>query len=66
MPVGGAPAVPEVQDPVAERVVQSQDPELGDELGGDYGIECGAVVNEKHSHIGVPFVQVGKGRVECN
>ena len=24
------------------------------------------MVNEQHSHIGVPFVQVGKGSVECN
>jgi hypothetical protein len=31
-----------------------------DELGGHYG------VNELHSHVGVPFVQVGKGSVECN
>ena len=29
----------EVQDPVAEGGVQSQGPKLGDELGGDYGVE---------------------------
>jgi hypothetical protein len=29
----------EVQDPVAQGGVQSQDPELSDELGGYYGIE---------------------------
>ena len=29
----------EVQDPVAEGGVQSQGPELCDELGGDYGVE---------------------------
>ena len=26
----------------------------------------GTMVNEQHSHIGVPFVQVGKGSVECD
>ena len=25
-----------------------------------------AVVNEQHFHVGVPFVQVRKGSVECN
>ena len=29
-------------------------------------MELNAVVNEQHSHIGVPFVQVRKGSVECN
>ena len=29
----------EVQDPVAEGGVQSQGPELSDELGGHYGVE---------------------------
>jgi hypothetical protein len=24
------------------------------------------IVNEQHSHVGVPFVQVGKGSVECD
>ena len=45
---------------------QSQGPELGDETGRYYGVECRTVVNEQHSHIGVPFVQVGEGSVECN
>ena len=39
---------------------------LSDELGGHYVVECLAVLNEQHSHVGVPFVQVGKGSVECN
>ena len=41
--------------------VQSQGPEFNDELGGHYGVERCAVVNEPHSHLGVPFVQVEKG-----
>ena len=32
-------ACQEVQNPVAEGGVQSQGPKLGDELGGDYGVE---------------------------
>ena len=34
----------EVQYPVAEGDVQSQGPELGDEFGEDYSVECWAVV----------------------
>jgi hypothetical protein len=30
----------EVQDPVAQGGVQTQGPELNDELGGYYGVEC--------------------------
>ena len=30
----------EVQDPVAQGGVQTQGPELDDELGGNYGVEC--------------------------
>ena len=30
----------EIEDPVAEGGVQAQGPELGDELGWDYGVEC--------------------------
>ena len=33
---GGVPS----ESPVVEGGVQSQGPELGDELGGDYGVEC--------------------------
>ena len=29
----------EIQDPVAEEGVQSQDPKLGDEIGQDYAVE---------------------------
>jgi hypothetical protein len=32
--------VTEVQDPVAQDGVQTQGPELNDELGGYYGVEC--------------------------
>jgi hypothetical protein len=56
----------EVQDPVAKGGVQSQGPEFDDEFGGDYGVECCAVVNEQHSYMGIPFVQVGEGSMECN
>ena len=33
--------------------------ELDDELGGHYGVKCRAVVDEQHSHIGIPLVQMG-------
>jgi hypothetical protein len=56
----------EVQDSVAQGGVQSQGPELSDELGGLYGVEHRAVVYEQHSHIGVPLVQEGKCSVECD
>ena len=29
------------------------------EFGGYYGVECGAVVDEQHSYIGIPLVQMG-------
>jgi hypothetical protein len=45
----------EVQDPVAEGGLQFQGPELSDELGGLYGVESWTVVNEQHSHIGLPL-----------
>ena len=35
----GQPVSQEVRDPVAEGGVQSQGPKLGDELGGDNGVE---------------------------
>ena len=28
-------------------------------LGGHYGVKCRAVVDEQHSHIGIPLVQMG-------
>ena len=49
----------EVQDLVEQGGLQTQDPELNDELGGHYGVECRAVVDEQHSHIGIPLVQMG-------
>uniref|UniRef100_A0A8K9UDQ2 DNA topoisomerase II binding protein 1 n=1 Tax=Oncorhynchus mykiss TaxID=8022 RepID=A0A8K9UDQ2_ONCMY len=33
--------------------------ELNDEFGGYYGVKCRAVVDEQHSHIGIPLVQMG-------
>ena len=63
---GWTAAYQEVQDPVAEGDVQSQGPALSDELGGHYGVECRAVVNEQHCNIGVPLIQMGEGSVECN
>jgi hypothetical protein len=49
----------EVQDPIAQGVVETQGLKLNDELGGYYGVECRAVVNEQHSYIGIPLVQMG-------
>jgi hypothetical protein len=64
MPVRKSRNCQEVQH-LAEGGVQSG-PEIGDELGGDYGVECLAVVDDQHSYIVIPFVQVGKGSVESN
>ena len=44
---------------MAQGRVQTQGPELNDELGGYYGVECWAIVNEQHSYIGIPLVQMG-------
>jgi hypothetical protein len=49
----------EVQDPVAQGGVQTQGLELNDELGGYYGVECLFIVNEQHSYIVIPLVQMG-------
>ena len=38
----------EVQYPVAQGGVEIQGLELDDELGGYYGVECRAVVDEQH------------------
>jgi hypothetical protein len=51
----------EVQDPLAEGVIQSHGPDHSDDIGGHYDVECLAVVNEQHSHIGVPLVQLEEG-----
>jgi hypothetical protein len=54
-------------NPVPEGGVQSQGPELGDELVRDNGVERCAAVNQQHSHIVIsPLVQVGVGSVKCN
>ena len=44
----------EFQYPVAQGGVETQGLELDDELGGYYG-----VIDEQHSHIGIPLVQMG-------
>ena len=49
----------EVQYPDAQGGVETQGLELDDELGGHYGVKCRAVVDEQHSHIGIPLVQMG-------
>ena len=49
----------EVQYPVAQGGVETQGLELDDELGGYYGVECRAVVDEQNSHIVIPLVQMG-------
>ena len=49
----------EVQDPDAQGRVQAQGPELNDEIGGHYHVEGWAIVNEQHSYIGIPLVQMG-------
>lgn len=46
------------------RAVCSQISELDDELGRLNGIECRTILNEQHSHICDPLVEVGEGSVE--
>ena len=48
----------EVQYPVAQGGVETQGLEHEDERGGHYGVNCRAVVDEQHSHIGIPLVQM--------
>jgi hypothetical protein len=49
----------EVQDPIAQGGVQTQGLEFNDLFGGYYGNEFRAIVNEQHSYIGIPLVQMG-------
>jgi hypothetical protein len=49
----------EVQDPVAKGGIHTQGPKLNDDLGGYYGVEGRAIVNEQHSYIVIPLVQMG-------
>ena len=49
----------EVQDPVAQGGVQTQGHELVKELGGYFDVEGGVEVNEQHSYISIPDVQMG-------
>jgi hypothetical protein len=53
----------EVPDPVAQGGVQTQGPELNDELGGSYGVEGLAIVNDQYSDVGIPLVQ---GSMQCD
>jgi hypothetical protein len=46
-----------VQESIAQCGVETHGLKLNDELGGYYGVE--AVVNEQHSYIGIPLVQMG-------
>ena len=39
--------------------VQTQGFKLNGEHGGYYCVECLAIVNEQHSYIGIPLVQMG-------
>ena len=56
-------ACQKVQDPITQDGVEIQGLQLDNELGGYYGVECCAVVNEQHSYIGIPFHQMGLGSV---
>jgi hypothetical protein len=56
----------EVQDPVAQGGVKTQGLKLNDEFGGYYDVECRALLNEYHSYIGIPLVQMGYGSVQCD
>ena len=62
MDVQGA-ARQEVQDSVAQGGVETQGFELNDEFGGYYGVKSRAVVDEQHSYLGIPLVQMGQGSV---
>ena len=51
--------VRKVQYSIAQGGVEAQGPQLDDELGGYLGVECWAVVNDQHSYICIPLVQMG-------
>ncbi len=53
-------ACQEVQDPAAQRYVQSQSLELG----RHYGVKCWTIIHKQHSHIGVLIFQVGESSVQ--
>ena len=45
----------EVQDPIAQGRVETQ----GFQLGGYCGVDFSSAVNEQHSYMGIPLVQMG-------
>ena len=57
----------QVQEPVAEEVLSPRVLSLVISFVGTMALNAELyVVNEQHSHIGVPFVQVRKVSVECD
>ncbi len=57
-------ACQEVQDPAAQRSVQSQSLELRNQCGRHYGVKCWTIIHEQHPHKGVLFFQVGESSVQ--
>ncbi len=57
-------ACQEVQDPAAQRSVQSQSLELRNQCDRHYGVKCWTIIHEQHPHIGVLFFQVGESSVQ--
>ncbi len=57
-------ACQEVQDPAAQRSVQSQSLELRNQCGRHYGVKCSTKIHKQHSHIGVLIFQVGECSVQ--
>ncbi len=57
-------ACQEVQDPAAQRSVQSQSLELRNQCGRHYGVKCRTIIHEQHPHIGVLIFQVGESSVQ--
>ncbi len=57
-------ACQEVQDPAAQRTVQSQSLELCNQSGRHYGVKCRTIIHKQHPHIGVLIFQVGESSVQ--
>ncbi len=57
-------ACQEVQDPVAQRSVQSQSLDLCNQCGRHYGVKCWTIIHEQHPHIGALIFQVGESSVQ--
>ncbi len=60
------PVVPcqEVQDPAAQRSVQSQILELRNQCGRHYGVKFRTIIHGQHPRIGVLIFQVGESSVQ--